>query len=96
MMSTLNGPDPEFKGYMYEVYQPMFQLVGRDILAAGIIEGSFRQLEPESTARLLMIIYLGIASQVNERGEPWFPPTLVTDLLLNGMREQVKTSKRVL
>ena len=40
------------------------------------------------TARLLMTIYLGVASQVNERGEPWFSPTLVTDLLLNGLRAE--------
>jgi AcrR family transcriptional regulator len=86
MLSTLNGSDLEFKLHMYEAYQPMFQLVGADIVAAGVEQGCFRQLEPESTSRLLMTIYLGIASRVNERGEPWFSPAEVTDLLLNGLR----------
>ena len=88
MVSTLNGADPEFKLHMYEVYQPMFQLVGKDVVAAGVTQGCFRPLEPEPTARLLMTIYLGVASRVNARGEPWFSATQITDLLLNGLRKQ--------
>jgi TetR/AcrR family transcriptional repressor of nem operon len=87
MIATLNGADSEFKAHMYEVYQPMFQLVGAQIVAAGVQEGSFRQLEPEPTARLVMTIYLGVASRLNERGEPWFSPAQVTDLLLDGLRK---------
>ena len=93
LMSTLNGADPEFKLYMYEVYQPMFQLVGSDIVSAGVTQGKFRSLEPEPTARLLMTIYLGVASQVNERGEPWFSPAQITDLLLDGLRKQTKPNE---
>jgi hypothetical protein len=37
-----------------------------------------------------MTIYLGVASRLNERGEPWFSPTQVTDLLLNGLRAQTE------
>lgn len=87
MISTLNGPDREFKGHMYKAYQPMFELVGREILAAGTQQGIFRQLDPVSEARLLMTIYLGVASQLNEQGKPWFSPGQVTDLLLNGLRK---------
>jgi AcrR family transcriptional regulator len=93
MMTTLNGSDPEFKLHMYKSYQSMFQLVGSDIVAAGVKQGRFRQLEVEPTANLLMSIYLGVASQVNERGEPWFSPTQVTDLLLDGLREQTETQE---
>jgi hypothetical protein len=38
-----------------------------------------------------MTIYLGVASQVNEQGKPWFSPDQVTDLLLDGLRKQDET-----
>ena len=88
MITTLNGPDPEFKLHMYEAYQPMFQLVGRDIITVGVQRGVFRQVEPVSAARLLMTIYLGVGSRLNEQGRPWFSPDQVTDLLLDGLRRQ--------
>jgi len=88
MITTLNGPDPEFKVHMYAAYQPMFQLVGREIVAAGVEQGTFRHMEPEAAARLLMTIYLGVGSQVNEQGRQWFSPGEVTALLLDGLRKQ--------
>ena len=88
MITTLNGPDLEFKLHMYQAYQPMFQLVGGDIVADGVERGILRRVEPEATSRLLMTIYLGVASQVNEQGKLWFSPGEVTDLLLNGLRAQ--------
>jgi AcrR family transcriptional regulator len=91
MITTLNGPDLEFKLHMYEAYQPMFQLVGRDIVSVGVERESFRQVDPVGAARLLMTIYLGVASQVNEQGKPWFSPDQVTDLLLDGLRKQDET-----
>lgn len=86
LFATLNGPDAEFKTHMYEAYLPMFQLVGNDILALGIEQGIFRQVEPVSTAGLIMTIYLGTGSQVNERGELWFPPGQVSDFVLKALQ----------
>ena len=88
MFTTLNGPDLEFKLAMYEAYQPMFERVGRDIVAVGVECGVFGQVEPVATARLLMTIYLGVGSQVNQQGKHWFTPGQVTDLLLNGLRSK--------
>jgi AcrR family transcriptional regulator len=88
MVTTLNGPDPEFKLAMFEAYHPMFQLVGRDIVAAGIAAKSLRPLDPESTARLLMTIYLGVASRVDQAGDPWFSADQLADLLLDGLRRR--------
>jgi AcrR family transcriptional regulator len=93
MITTLNGPDPEFKVHMYEAYQPMFQLVGREIVAVGVAQEVFRQVEPEAAARLLMTIYLGVGSQVNEQGRQWFSPAEVTALLLDGLRKQGETHR---
>ena len=87
MFTTLNGPDREFKLHMYEAYQPMFHLVGKDIVAAGVERGGFRSAEPAATANLLMTIYLGVGSQINNEGKHWFSPTQVTDLLLDGLRK---------
>jgi len=86
LFTTLNGPDDEFKTHMYEAYLPMFQLVGNDILAIGIEQGIFRQVEPVSMAGLIMTIYLGTGSQVNERGEQWFPPGQVSDFVFRALQ----------
>ena len=88
LFTTLNGPDMEFRTRMYEAYLPMFQLVGQDILAVGIEQGIFRQVEPVSTAGLIMTIYLGTGSQVNERGEQWFPADQVSDFVLKSLQAQ--------
>ena len=86
LFTTLNGPDMEFKTRMYEAYLPMFQLVGQDILAVGIEQGTFRQVEPVSTAGLIMTIYLGTGSQVNERGEQWTTADQVSDFILKSLQ----------
>jgi hypothetical protein len=73
---------------MYEAYLPMFQLVSQDILVVGIEQGIFRQVEPVSTAGLIMNIYLGTGSQVNENGKQWFPAGQVSDFCLQALRIQ--------
>jgi len=88
MFATLNGPDRAFKLAMYEAYRPMFELVGRDIVAAGVERGCFRSVDPRAAANLLMTIYLGVGSQVNDEGRHWFTPAQVTDLLLDGLRKK--------
>jgi AcrR family transcriptional regulator len=86
MLIMLNGPDMEFKERMWEGYQPMFRLVGGDILAPGMEQGVFRQEDPERTAGLLMTIYLGIGSSVDEQGRSWLTPDWVAELVLLGLR----------
>jgi hypothetical protein len=71
---------------MYEAYQPMFQMVGSDILAAGMEQAIFRQVEPVSTAGLIMTIYLGTGSQVDEHGQQWFPPGQVAEFVLKALQ----------
>lgn len=88
LFSTLNGPDVEFKTRMYEAYLPMFQMVSQEILALGIEGGIFRQVEPVSTAGLIMNIYLGTGSQVNEQGQQWFPPQQVSDFILRSLQAE--------
>ncbi|MFN2214013.1 MAG: TetR/AcrR family transcriptional regulator [Anaerolineales bacterium] len=86
LFSTLNGPDVEFKNRMFAAYLPMFQLVSQEILYLGIESGEFRQVDPASTAALIMTIYLGAGSQVNEQGEQWFPAEQVSDFVLKSLQ----------
>jgi AcrR family transcriptional regulator len=85
MVTTLSGPDAEFKEHMYAAYQPMFQLVGGDILVPGITQGYFRQVDPASTAVLLMTLYLGTGSQVSEDGHLWLDPGQVAAFALHAL-----------
>jgi hypothetical protein len=91
MVNTIYGPDQEFKNYMYQAYQPMFQFVGAEIITPGIAQGEFRQVNPENTAALLMTIYLGTGSSVGEDGHTWLDARQVADFCLNGLRENTST-----
>jgi len=86
MINTLYGPDVEFKTHMYQAYQPLFQLVSNDIIAAGVSRGVFREVDPDATAALLMTIYLGSGSQVDEDGRAWLDPSQVAAFALNALR----------
>jgi AcrR family transcriptional regulator len=85
MINNIYGPDPEFKMYMYQAYLPMFQFVSRDILVPGMAQRVFRQVDPDATAALLMTIYLGTGSAVDDEGRPWLDPRQVADFALNGL-----------
>jgi AcrR family transcriptional regulator len=88
IFNTLNGPDEEFKQRLYQVYQPLFQLLGDSILLPGINRGDFRQVEPGATAGLIMLIYLGTASQFNPQGNLWMDPMLVADFVLQALYQK--------
>jgi AcrR family transcriptional regulator len=87
MINSLYGPDQEFKRYMFYAYEPMFELLGRDIIAKGFSRGEFREVDPTSTASLLMMMYLGVASQVDEGGKPWVSSVEVADFVSHALRK---------
>jgi AcrR family transcriptional regulator len=88
MINSLYGPDAEFKQYLYTNYEPMFQLVEKEIIQFGIERGLFRQMDTAFTARLLMNLYLGIASQPSPEGTFWFDPKDVANFVLKALREE--------
>jgi len=92
MINSLYGPDAEFKQYLYANYEPMFQLVEKEILQFGIKSGSFREIDTGFTARLLMNLYLGIASQPSPEGKLWSDPKDVADFVLNSLRQDLEPS----
>ena len=87
MLTVLNGPDTEFKLRMWHGYQPMHQLIIDDILAPGMAHGVFRQVDPARTAGLLMTLYLGIGTTVDEQGKSQLAPEWVAEFILAGLRE---------
>lgn len=88
MFNTVNGSNPEQKQYCFRAYQPTFRLLAEKILLPGIQQGIFRQVELEPMAILLMTIYMGTASQVDEQGRPWLDHNLVAEFILNGLRKK--------
>ncbi|MFC2037650.1 TetR/AcrR family transcriptional regulator [Chloroflexota bacterium] len=87
MLTMLNGPDVEFKLRMWQGYQPMHQLIIDDILTPGMEQGAFRQEDPAMTAGLLMTLYLGIGSTVDEQGRSRLAPEWIAEFVLVGLRQ---------
>ena len=87
MLSMLNGPDAEFKQRMWQGYQAMHQLIIEEILTPGMERGLFRPLDPGATAGLLMTLYLGIGTTVDEEGKAHLTPDWIADFVLDGLRE---------
>lgn len=85
MIVTLYGPDAAFNAALFAAYQPMFALIAAEILAPGMADGTFRPVDAYQTAVMLMTIYLGTASQVNEQGRPWLPAGQVADFALSAL-----------
>jgi AcrR family transcriptional regulator len=86
VVNNLYGSDEEFKLAMYQAYAPMFALVAEEILALGISQGLFRQIDPMSTAGIVMNIYLGVSWQIDRNGTTLIAHEQVSDFILNGLR----------
>lgn len=90
MLTMLNGPDAEFKQRMWQGYQPMHQLLIADILVPGMEMGLFRQLDPAATAGLLMTLYLGIGSAVDDEGRSQLSSEWIAGFVLDGLRKPAR------
>lgn len=86
MVLTLYGSDEEFKNHMGLAYLPFFRFVGEEIVGLGIEQQQFRQVDPTAMSALLMTVYLGTGSQLNEEGQPWLDPDFVADFCLKALR----------
>jgi AcrR family transcriptional regulator len=87
MLTVLNGPDTEFKQQMAQGYQPMHQLLIAEVLVPGMELGLFRPLDPGATAGLLMTLYLGIGTTVDDEGRSRLAPEWIADFVLIGLRK---------
>jgi AcrR family transcriptional regulator len=88
LINTLYGHDVELKEVLYGAYLPLFELLASEVIIPGIQAGLFRGVDPSQTAALLMNIYLGTCSQVNEEGRPWLSPQTVSDFTLHALLDR--------
>ncbi len=95
IVNNLYGPDVGFKDIMYQAYLPIFELVGRDILALGMEQEIFTRLDPTTMSTLVMLIYLGVAAQIGPEGKPWLDVHLVADFAVRGLRKQIEGRQSV-
>lgn len=93
MINTIYGPDKAFKEFIFQAYLPMFQLVSHEILTPGIEAGQFRHVNTDSTAGLIMTVYLGAGSSVDERGVHWLDPKQVSAFVLDGLKRRTLLSE---
>ncbi|HEX3049568.1 MAG TPA: hypothetical protein VHP83_02855, partial [Aggregatilineaceae bacterium] len=86
LLTTLYSPGKELQEAMYHAYRPMFRLVGQEIIAEGMAQGQFRAVDPSATANMLMTLYLGTGSHVDEQGKVYMDPQQVADFALNALK----------
>jgi AcrR family transcriptional regulator len=88
IINMVYGPGEEFKNWVYQAYQQLFDLIIRDIIGAGIEQGDFRPVDPGVTAAMVMTIYLGSCSQLTTDGEIWLDPAHIVRFILDGLRRR--------
>ncbi len=86
VINAVYGPSAAFKAWVYQAYQPLFDLLIQDILGGGVASGELRELDANTTAALIMTIYLGSCSLLDEQNRIWVTPELIMDLVLAGIR----------
>jgi hypothetical protein len=64
----------------------MHQLIIDEILMPGMAQGVFRQEDPIRAAGLLMTLYLGVGSTVDEQGRSRLAPRWIAEFILAGLR----------
>jgi AcrR family transcriptional regulator len=87
IINAIYGPDDVFKQRVFQAYQPLFDMLIHDTLAAGIKHGSFRAIDPDITAGLIMTIYLGSCSLLNPDNTIGISPAQATNFILAGIQE---------
>lgn len=87
LITTLYSPGVELQEAMYQAYRPMFALVAQEIIAPGVEQGLFRPVDPLATANLLMTLYLGTGSHVDQQGRVYMDPHQVADFALNALKK---------
>ncbi len=91
VINAVYGHDAEFKAHLYQAYQPLFSLIIEEILQSGIDLGDLRRQDVDLSAALVMSIYLGGASQIDDKGEIWIDPAEVTRFIFEGISTVGKT-----
>lgn len=81
IFNALNGPDQAFRMRLFQVYAPLFTMIQTEILQPEIDDGVYRSQDPQKTAGLIMLIYLGVGSQITPEGSHWVDARDVADFV---------------
>lgn len=87
-ISVVYGHDEEFKQRIYQTYTRLFSLIIQDIVEFGTTQGDFKPINSDTTAAMLMSLYLGSCSQRNADGKVLFDPDQVAAFALEGLQLQ--------
>ena len=82
---TLNSSDQEFKIRIFQCYQPLFAFLSEEVIKVGILAGTFHPVDADSTAGLLMLIYLGAGSQYRIDGNLRAEHSQIADFVLRSL-----------
>jgi AcrR family transcriptional regulator len=85
-ISVVYGHDEEFKQRIYQTYERLFNLIIQDIVESGITSGNFKPIDSDTTAGMLMSLYLGSCSQLDADGKIVFDPDQVATFALEGLQ----------
>ena len=85
-IGVVYGHDEEFKRRIYQTYEGLFSLIIQDIVESGITHGDFKPIDSDTTAAMLMSLYLGSCSQLDSEGKIFFDPNQVTAFALEGLQ----------
>ncbi len=88
LITTLYSPGVDLQEAMYRAYQPMFRLVAEEIIAPGIAQTLFREVDAPATANLLMTLYLGAGSHVDQQGKVFMDPRQVADFAFHALENE--------
>jgi len=86
LITTLYSPDLELRAAMFHAYQPMFNLLMQELLEPGITRGLFHSVDLQTTTNLIMTIYLGTGSSVDEHGKVFMDPHQVAEFVLHALQ----------
>jgi AcrR family transcriptional regulator len=93
LLSFLHSPDPDVRHEVSVSYQPLFQFVSDEIILVGIENGIFREVIKIEAATLLMTIYLGTASNVDQQGKILMDPRQVAEFTFRALQRIENTQE---
>jgi AcrR family transcriptional regulator len=86
IINAIYGPDHEIEEHTFRAYNDLFSIIMDQIVAAGIQTGEFEAGDANLLVALLMSVYLGSCSLMDQDGKIWFNPEQALSFCLNGLR----------
>jgi AcrR family transcriptional regulator len=93
LLSFLHSSDPDVRNALSLSYQPLFQFIAEEIISVGIENGIFREVIEIEAATLLMTIYLGTASNVDQQGKILMDPRQVAEFTFRALQRIENTQE---